>query len=104
MLKTQSLEWFYNNVRKRFRRFGSAKVLKTLYRKHLVERSALSELTGSVFKRYIRHSSFAESGSFDLVKIRGRFGWSPPFKSGSSSDSAMLQSARLLSDRRGVYV
>uniref|UniRef100_H3C8S4 RabBD domain-containing protein n=2 Tax=Tetraodon nigroviridis TaxID=99883 RepID=H3C8S4_TETNG len=33
LLKTQSLEWFYNNVRKRFRRFGSAKVLKTLYRK-----------------------------------------------------------------------
>lgn len=51
MLKTQSLEWFYNNVRKRFRRFGSAKVLKTLYRKHLVEHSALSELPGKVFKR-----------------------------------------------------
>lgn len=46
LLKTQSLEWFYNNVKRRFKRFGSAKVLKTLYRKHLVEHTALSELTG----------------------------------------------------------
>ncbi|XP_035994269.1 rab effector MyRIP isoform X1 [Fundulus heteroclitus] len=45
LLKTQSLEWFYTNVKKRFKRFGSAKVLKTLYRKHLSEHSALSELT-----------------------------------------------------------
>lgn len=45
-MKTQSLDWFYTNVKKRFRRFGSAKVLKTLYRKHLAEHSALSELTG----------------------------------------------------------
>ncbi|XP_024860598.1 rab effector MyRIP isoform X2 [Kryptolebias marmoratus] len=45
LLKTQSLEWFYANVKKRFKRFGSAKVLKTLYRKHLAEHSALSELT-----------------------------------------------------------
>ncbi|KAK5919774.1 hypothetical protein CgunFtcFv8_023639 [Champsocephalus gunnari] len=34
LLKTQSLEWFYTNVKTRFKRFGSAKVLKTLYRKH----------------------------------------------------------------------
>ncbi|XP_054914190.1 rab effector MyRIP-like isoform X2 [Poeciliopsis prolifica] len=47
LLKTQSLEWFYTNVKKRFKRFGSAKVLKTLYRKHLAEHSALSELTNS---------------------------------------------------------
>lgn len=46
LLKTQSLEWFYTNVKTRFKRFGSAKVLKTLYRKHLAEHSALSELTG----------------------------------------------------------
>ncbi|XP_028297173.1 rab effector MyRIP isoform X2 [Gouania willdenowi] len=45
LLKTQSLEWFYTNVKSRFKRFGSAKVLKTLYRKHLAEHSALSELT-----------------------------------------------------------
>ncbi|XP_017564698.1 rab effector MyRIP isoform X2 [Pygocentrus nattereri] len=43
-LRTQSLEWYYNNVKSRFKRFGSAKVLKTLYRKHIIERGALSEL------------------------------------------------------------
>lgn len=48
LLKTQSLEWFYTNVKTRFKRFGSAKVLKTLYRKHLVEHSALAELTGKL--------------------------------------------------------
>ncbi|KAK5602801.1 hypothetical protein CRENBAI_025073 [Crenichthys baileyi] len=45
LLKTQSLEWFYTNVKIRFKRFGSAKVLKTLYRKHLAKHSALSELS-----------------------------------------------------------
>ncbi|KAI4877835.1 hypothetical protein NFI96_004441, partial [Prochilodus magdalenae] len=43
-LRTQSLEWYYNNVKTRFKRFGSAKVLKTLYRKHIIERGALCEL------------------------------------------------------------
>ncbi|KAK7944586.1 hypothetical protein WMY93_000314 [Mugilogobius chulae] len=45
LLQTQSLEWFYTNVKRRFKRFGSAKVLKTLYKKHLTEHSILSELT-----------------------------------------------------------
>ncbi|KAJ0011987.1 hypothetical protein NQD34_012962, partial [Periophthalmus magnuspinnatus] len=45
LLKTQSLEWFYTNVKRRFKRFGSAKVLKTLYKKHLTEHNILSELT-----------------------------------------------------------
>ncbi|RXN28213.1 rab effector [Labeo rohita] len=44
LLRTQYLEWYYNNVKSRFKRFGSAKVLKTLYRKHIIERGALSEL------------------------------------------------------------
>ncbi|KAA0704871.1 Rab effector [Triplophysa tibetana] len=44
LLRTQSLEWYYNNVKSRFKRFGSAKVLKTLYRKHIIERGALSDL------------------------------------------------------------
>ncbi|XP_041670290.1 rab effector MyRIP isoform X1 [Cheilinus undulatus] len=47
ILRTQSLEWYYNNVKIRFKRFGSAKVLKTLYRKHIIERGALSELPES---------------------------------------------------------
>lgn len=46
LLKTQSLEWFYSNVRRRFKRFGSAKVLKTLYRRHIAEQGRdLAELT-----------------------------------------------------------
>ncbi|XP_073687018.1 rab effector MyRIP isoform X2 [Garra rufa] len=44
LLRTQYLEWYYNNVKSRFKRFGSAKVLKTLYRKHIIERGTLSEL------------------------------------------------------------
>lgn len=47
ILRTQSLEWYYNNVKSRFKRFGSAKVLKTLYRKHIIEKGALSDLPGN---------------------------------------------------------
>ncbi|XP_034045654.1 rab effector MyRIP isoform X2 [Thalassophryne amazonica] len=47
LLRTQSLEWYYNNVKSRFKWFGSAKVLKTLYRKHIIDREALSELPES---------------------------------------------------------
>ncbi|KAF3703511.1 Rab effector MyRIP Exophilin-8 Myosin VIIa- and Rab-interacting protein [Channa argus] len=47
IFRTQSLEWYYNNVKSRFKRFGSAKVLKTLYRKHIIERGALSDLPES---------------------------------------------------------
>ncbi|XP_041824563.1 rab effector MyRIP isoform X2 [Melanotaenia boesemani] len=45
--RTQSLEWYYNNVKSRFKRFGSAKVLKTLYRKHIIERGGFSDLPES---------------------------------------------------------
>uniref|UniRef100_A0A8C8RZN1 RabBD domain-containing protein n=1 Tax=Pelusios castaneus TaxID=367368 RepID=A0A8C8RZN1_9SAUR len=44
LLRTQSLEWYYNNVKSRFKRFGSAKVLKNLYRKHRLESGACSEI------------------------------------------------------------
>ncbi|XP_072306781.1 rab effector MyRIP isoform X2 [Eucyclogobius newberryi] len=47
ILRTRSLEWYYNNVKSRFKRFGSAKVLKTLYRKHIIEQGALSDLPES---------------------------------------------------------
>ncbi|XP_061835801.1 uncharacterized protein myripa [Nerophis lumbriciformis] len=51
LLKKQSLEWFYAHVKVRFKRFGSAKVLKTIYRRHLAEHSVLSELTeGSAYE------------------------------------------------------
>ncbi|KAM4543742.1 rab effector MyRIP isoform 2-T3 [Fundulus diaphanus] len=47
IFRTQSLEWYYNNVKSRFKRFGSAKVLKTLYRKHIIERGTFSDLPES---------------------------------------------------------
>ncbi|XP_039533221.1 rab effector MyRIP isoform X3 [Pimephales promelas] len=65
LLKTQSLEWFYNNVRRRFKRFGSAKVLKNLYRRHAAERGVLAEPTeGSTCEESIcNESSVYESDS-----------------------------------------
>ncbi|XP_048956086.1 rab effector MyRIP isoform X5 [Canis lupus dingo] len=49
LLRTQSLEWFYNNVKSRFKRFGSAKVLKNLYRKHRLESGACFDILGGNF-------------------------------------------------------
>lgn len=72
LLKTQSLEWFYNNVKKRFKRFGSAKVLKTFYRKHLAEHRALSEITGkalSSLELWLK-SGMTNFFSFLIVKSR----------------------------------
>nr|XP_044992631.1 rab effector MyRIP isoform X2 [Jaculus jaculus] len=46
LLRTQSLEWFYNHVKSRFKRFGSAKVLKTLYRKHRLESGTGFDILG----------------------------------------------------------
>ncbi|TRY97672.1 hypothetical protein DNTS_035480 [Danionella cerebrum] len=58
LLKTQSLEWFYNNVRSRFKRFGSAKVLKNLYRRHAAEHGVLADLTeGSTYEESICNES-----------------------------------------------
>ncbi|XP_016151971.1 PREDICTED: rab effector MyRIP isoform X1 [Ficedula albicollis] len=37
LLRIQSLDWYYNNVKSRFKCFGSAKVLKNLYKKHRLE-------------------------------------------------------------------
>ncbi|KAI4891481.1 hypothetical protein NFI96_023832 [Prochilodus magdalenae] len=65
ILKTQSLEWFYSNVRRRFKRFGSAKVLKTLYRRHIAEQGSLTELTeGSTYDESVgNEDSVYESDS-----------------------------------------
>ncbi|XP_078210841.1 rab effector MyRIP isoform X6 [Callithrix jacchus] len=46
LLRAQSLEWFYNNVKSRFKRFGSAKVLKNLYRKHRLESGVCFDILG----------------------------------------------------------
>ncbi|XP_069067581.1 rab effector MyRIP isoform X2 [Pleurodeles waltl] len=53
LLRTQSLEWYYNNVKSRFKRFGSAKVLKNLYRKHRLESGACADITGSLIDESI---------------------------------------------------
>ncbi|XP_078056864.1 rab effector MyRIP-like [Mustelus asterias] len=48
LLRTQSLEWYYNNVKGRFKHFGSAKVVHTLYKKRLTgRRSSSSVLEGN---------------------------------------------------------
>ncbi|XP_044150825.1 rab effector MyRIP [Bufo gargarizans] len=49
LLRTQSLEWYYNNVKSRFKRFGSAKVLKNLYRKHRLETGACVDIAEGSF-------------------------------------------------------
>lgn len=51
LLRTQSLEWFYSNVKSRFKRFGSAKVLKNLYRKHRLESGACFDVLGTLAAR-----------------------------------------------------
>ncbi|XP_025944170.1 rab effector MyRIP isoform X1 [Apteryx rowi] len=44
LLRIQSLDWYYNNVKSRFKCFGSAKVLKNLYRKHGLESGACPDV------------------------------------------------------------
>ncbi|XP_043917457.1 rab effector MyRIP isoform X2 [Protopterus annectens] len=56
LLKTQSLEWYYSNVKSRFKRFGSAKVLKNLYRKHLMENDGIVDLReGSICEEILEN-------------------------------------------------
>ncbi|XP_039093128.1 rab effector MyRIP [Hyaena hyaena] len=63
LLRTQSLEWFYNNVKSRFKRFGSAKVLKNLYRKHRLESGACFEILGGSFFEANLENEGSVSGS-----------------------------------------
>lgn len=46
LLRTQSLDWYYNNVKSRFKCFGSAKVLKNLYKKHRLESGVCPDVVG----------------------------------------------------------
>ncbi|XP_077472327.1 uncharacterized protein myripa isoform X2 [Stigmatopora argus] len=60
LVKKQSLDWFYTHVKGRFKRFGSAKVLKTIYRRHLSENSPVSELAeGSAYEDSVCESDAA---------------------------------------------
>ncbi|KAJ7395814.1 hypothetical protein BTVI_151225 [Pitangus sulphuratus] len=57
LLRTQSLDWYYNNVKSRFKCFGSAKVLKNLYRKHRLESGVCPDTVaeGSLFEGSIEN-------------------------------------------------
>ncbi|KAB0362623.1 hypothetical protein FD754_006779, partial [Muntiacus muntjak] len=63
VLRTQSLEWFYNNVKSRFKRFGSAKVLKNLYRKHRLEAGVCFDTVGGNFFEANLENEGSVSGS-----------------------------------------
>ncbi|KFV55890.1 Rab effector MyRIP, partial [Tyto alba] len=59
LLRAQSLDWYYNNVKSRFKCFGSAKVLKNLYKKHRLESGVCPDvIEGSFFE-----GSFENEGS-----------------------------------------
>ncbi|XP_031409831.1 rab effector MyRIP isoform X1 [Meleagris gallopavo] len=59
LLRTQSLDWYYNNVKSRFKCFGSAKVLKNLYKKHRLESGVCPDaIEGGCFE-----GSFENDGS-----------------------------------------
>ncbi|XP_058250828.1 rab effector MyRIP isoform X2 [Hemibagrus wyckioides] len=65
LLKTQSLEWFYSNVRRRFKRFGSAKVLKMLYRRHVGDQGSQAEFTeGSIYAESTDDSVYESDSTF----------------------------------------
>ncbi|XP_031795891.1 rab effector MyRIP isoform X2 [Sarcophilus harrisii] len=63
LLRTQSLEWYYNNVKSRFKRFGSAKVLKNLYKKHRLESGACFDLIEGSFLEPSLENEGSISGS-----------------------------------------
>ncbi|XP_061852446.1 rab effector MyRIP isoform X2 [Colius striatus] len=59
LLRAQSLDWYYNNVKSRFKCFGSAKVLKNLYKKHILESGVCPDvIEGGFFE-----GSFENEGS-----------------------------------------
>ncbi|KAM6338867.1 LOW QUALITY PROTEIN: rab effector MyRIP [Podargus strigoides] len=60
LLRAQSLDWYYNNVKSRFKCFGSAKVLKNLYKKHRLESGVCPDVVaeGGFFE-----GSFENEGS-----------------------------------------
>ncbi|XP_074051997.1 rab effector MyRIP [Macrotis lagotis] len=63
LLRAQSLEWYYNNVKSRFKRFGSAKVLKNLYKKHRLESGACFDIIDGSFLEPSLENEGSISGS-----------------------------------------
>ncbi|NXC79044.1 MYRIP protein, partial [Cercotrichas coryphoeus] len=60
LLRIQSLDWYYNNVKSRFKCFGSAKVLKNLYKKHRLESGLCPD---AVAEGSLYEGSFENEGS-----------------------------------------
>ncbi|NWW74669.1 MYRIP protein, partial [Climacteris rufus] len=60
LLRTQSLDWYYNNVKSRFKCFGSAKVLKNLYKKHRLESGVCPD---AIAEGSLYEGSFENEGS-----------------------------------------
>ncbi|XP_014733862.1 PREDICTED: rab effector MyRIP isoform X2 [Sturnus vulgaris] len=60
LLRTQSLDWYYNNVKSRFKCFGSAKVLKNLYRKRRLESGLCPD---AIAEGSLYEGSFENEGS-----------------------------------------
>ncbi|XP_033367832.1 rab effector MyRIP isoform X9 [Parus major] len=60
LLRTQSLDWYYNNVKSRFKCFGSAKVLKNLYKKHRLESGLCPD---AIAEGSLYEGSFENEGS-----------------------------------------
>lgn len=72
-LKTKSFDWFYKNVSEKFKRFGSAKVVRSLYKhadmgsrgnKYHSDNESDSGYDPSLY------SSFGQSGSYRGIKQR----------------------------------
>ncbi|KAF4793208.1 Rab effector MyRIP [Turdus rufiventris] len=60
LLRIQSLDWYYNNVKSRFKCFGSAKVLKNLYKKHRLESGLCPD---TIAEGSLYEGSFENEGS-----------------------------------------
>uniref|UniRef100_A0A8C3USG5 RabBD domain-containing protein n=1 Tax=Catharus ustulatus TaxID=91951 RepID=A0A8C3USG5_CATUS len=60
LLRIQSLDWYYNNVKSRFKCFGSAKVLKNLYKKHRQESGLCPD---AIAEGSLYEGSFENEGS-----------------------------------------
>ncbi|NWY70088.1 MYRIP protein, partial [Erithacus rubecula] len=60
LLRIQSLDWYYNNVKSRFKCFGSAKVLKNLYKKHRLESGLCPD---AIAEGSLYEGSFENEGS-----------------------------------------
>ncbi|CAL8240761.1 unnamed protein product [Merluccius merluccius] len=72
VLKIGTLEWYHENVRARFKRFGSAKVMRSLFKRLSGETYSLSELRES--NDYDTHSMLEVNDDYEDHNIDGAEG------------------------------